>query len=130
MVLHEALADTLGLLSLADLEDPAALGTAFAAEMLRYLSRNHHEFADTTAAALEVGWLAREVDLPWAEPRRWLEAALPSFGGLARALLAALEGSPGPLADLRSSLDGGRQLVARWYGPLAAVPTDLEYSFG
>ncbi|MDA8044890.1 MAG: hypothetical protein M0Z30_06590 [Actinomycetota bacterium] len=130
MVLQEALADTLGLLSVVDLEDAAALGSAFSAEMLRYLSRNHHEFADTTAAALEVGWLAAETDLDWAEPHKWLAAALPSFTGLARDLHAALDGSSEPLGRLRRALEGGRRLVARWYGPLAGLPTDLEYSFG
>lgn len=130
MVLEEALADTLGLLSVVDLEDAAALGAAFSAEMLRYLSRNHHEFADTTAAALEVGWLAAETDLDWAQPQKWLAAALPSFTGLARDLRAALDGSAEPIGRLRRALEEGRRLVARWYGPLADLPTDLEYSFG
>jgi hypothetical protein len=130
MVLNEALADTLGVLSLADLVEPAALGTAFSAELLRYLSRNHHEFADTTAAALEVGWLAQEIELPWAEPERWCETALPSFAGLARSIVAAQNGSSAALARLRGGLDIGRQFIAHWSGPLASLPTDLEYSFG
>jgi hypothetical protein len=130
MVLNEALADTLGVLSLADLVDPATLGTAFSAELLRYLSRNHHEFADTTAAALEVGWLAEETDLAWTEPARWCETALPSFAQLARSILAARDGSPAASARLRGGLDTGRHLISQWSGLLAATPTDLEYSFG
>lgn len=130
MVLQETLADTLGLLAVAELVDATPLGAAFSSEMLRYLSRNHHEFADTTAAALEVGWLMGDVELPWGEPGRWLEVAVPSLARLARAVWAALRGSPDPIPDLCRALDEGRQLVARWYGPLAQIPTDLEYSFG
>ncbi|HET9731068.1 MAG TPA: hypothetical protein VFP54_00190 [Acidimicrobiales bacterium] len=130
MVLREALADTLGLLAVVDLEDEAALGAAFSAEMLRYLSRNHHEFADTTAAALEAGWLAAGTDLDWADPQRWLAGALPSFARLARDLWAALGGSGESLGRLRVAIERGRRLVAQWYGPLADLPTDLEYSVG
>ena len=130
MVLREALSDAIGVLGLAEVEDPAALGVAFSAEMLRYLSRNHHEFADTTAAALEAGWLATEGHLEWGDPAHWLESARPSMARLARALRVVLDGSPGPVPALRRALEAGRHLVADWYGPLAHLPTDLEYSFG
>ncbi len=131
LTIEEALSDTLGVLCAAEVTDRRALSLAFTAEMLRYLSRNYRDYADSAAAVLELGWLERDTVLPWTEPQRWLDVAMPGLMALAPQLHGTLRtGSDDIAARLSAAVTLGSASMARWSKLFAEVPSDLDYSFG
>lgn len=131
MTLEEAYADVLGLLSAASLFPTPALAQAFIAELLRYLSRRYHDFADSGAAALTAGWLIeRGVSLQSMDDH-WFDKAVPPLEELARCLhLTLWEADPACLGELRSGLSVGAGLRNDLAALYQEIPTDLEYTFG
>ncbi|WP_035850923.1 hypothetical protein [Kitasatospora azatica] len=131
MTLEETYADVLGLVSAASFFPGTSLGQAYLAELLRYLSRRHHHFADSGAAMLTAGWLvAKGVSLQNRDDH-WLDKALPLLEELAVCLHRALwEADSTDLDELRDALAIGtryRDGLAELY---QTIPTDLEYTFG
>jgi hypothetical protein len=131
MTLEETYADVLGLVSAASLGQHAALGEAFAAELLRYLSRESSYFADSSAAALAIGWLRMNGVTQDVGTAAWLDAALPVIGPLGQIIHGTLwQDRDDELAALREAFQAGREFGASLGGLYASVPTDLEYVFG
>jgi hypothetical protein len=131
MTLEETYADIMGLISAAALGRRAALSQAFAAELLRYLSRECSFFADSCAAALTVGWLSLHGITGETGTEEWLSAALPALGQLARAIHRVMwEGSDQELGGLRVALRAGREFSVGRSDLFHSVPTDIEYVFG
>ncbi|HEX5497178.1 MAG TPA: hypothetical protein VFX70_21655 [Mycobacteriales bacterium] len=130
MALEETYADMMGALCARRVIDPGPLNVAFGAELLRYLSRSMVDFADSVAAAVEVGWFARAGLAMPSESPTWLDTE--TGATLIRTVHAALWSRTDPAAavELRDCLPAGRRLVER-LGPLhASHPTDLVYTFG
>jgi hypothetical protein len=131
MTLEETYADVIGLMSAAALGRRAALSQAFAAELLRYLSRECSLFADSCAAALTMGWLRMHGVTRAIGTEEWLSAALPVLGRLGRAIHRVMwEGSDQELDGLRAALKAGREFSAGRAYLFRSVPTDIEYVFG
>ena len=131
MALEEAYADVIGLLCARSLSDSPAVEQAFLAELLRYLSRRRHHFADSTAAALEVGWLIWLGVPPGTPGDRWLDTARPLLEDLARCLHRTLwQADPSDLGRLRSALAAGAAFQDDLAELYQVVPTDIEYTFG
>ncbi|MBW1595845.1 hypothetical protein [Streptomyces sp. JJ38] len=133
MALEEAYADTLGLLTADALGGAGeALDTAFAAELIRYLSRRHHHFADSAAAMLTLGWIqqhAEAADFP--VKRRFLQKSRPTLEDLVRTLHDVLWDADGAqLVRLRSALAKGAAYYDTLAEHLGSTPTDLSYTFG
>lgn len=131
MALEEGYADILGLISAAALYPPVVVSQAFAAEMLRYASRDQSRFCDSAAAALTMGWLINnEVTRPPGSAE-WLADALPVFGTLARVIhKVRWEAQVEELPILRAAMRAGQALCAGLNPLFASMPTDLDYSFG
>jgi hypothetical protein len=131
MTLEETYADIIGLISAAALGRRAALSQAFAAELLRYLSRECSFFADSCAAALTVGWLSLHGVTREIGTEEWLSAALPALGQLGRAIHQVMwQGSDRELGGLRAAFKAGREFSAGRSDLFHSVPTDIEYTFG
>ena len=110
MTLEETYADLLGLLSVASLGQLAELSQAYAAELLRYLSRECSFFADSAAAALTIGWLRANGVTPILGTAAWLEAALAPLGRLGQVIHRVLwEGQDHELGALRAALRAGHE---------------------
>ncbi|MER7566846.1 hypothetical protein ACGFWE_38950 [Streptomyces sp. NPDC048523] len=132
MALEEAYADVLGLLTADALGPQKELGTAFTAELLRYLSRRYDHFADSAAAVLTLGWIrahAPELDFPRTDD--FIGAAREALTDLVRVLHSVLwDADPAGIARLRAALAEGeksRDSLAQLFDRL---PTDLTYIFG
>lgn len=132
MTLEEAYADVLGLLTADALGPQRMLGTAFTAELVRYLSRRYHHFADSAAAVLTLGWIqehAKELGFPQTDD--FIGASREALTELANALHSVLwDGDITKIARLRSALAKGkdyRDSLSRYFDRL---PTDLTYNFG
>ncbi|SDC22623.1 hypothetical protein [Actinokineospora iranica] len=130
MALEETYADCHGLLAAAELVDHTTLGVAFCAEQIRYLSRRESDFADSVAATLELGWLARRgITVPSASGA-WVAEALPALAELVRVLHATLwEGDRSGLDEIYAAISAGREAAARFESDLDCYPTDLSYVF-
>ena len=130
MTLEETYADLLGLLSVASLGQLAELSQAYAAELLRYLSRECSFFADSAAAALTIGWLRANGVTPILGTAAWLEAALAPLGRLGQVIHRVLwEGQDHELGALRAALRAGHEFGGSLSGLYVSVPTDIEYIF-
>lgn len=130
LILEEARSDTLGLVSVADLLEPDVLGVAFSSEMLRYLSRDHTEFADSGAAMLELGWLEERTNPDWSSPRSWLTTTLPIMAEAAAALSNALDHGGQFLPPIQQALNAGSGSAVRWSYLFSDAPSDVDYTFG
>jgi hypothetical protein len=131
MTLEETYADVLGLLSAAPFFPVESLGRAFAAELLRYLSRRNHHFADSGAAVLTVGWLTNQGISLQGQDDHWLEKALPPLTELAGCLHRALwEADATDIPELRAALAAGNRFRETLAELHQSVPTDLDYIFG
>lgn len=130
--LEEAYADTLGLLSAEALGQHSALDAAFAAEMIRYLSRRYSQFADSTAAILTLGWLrwyAATADFPTTGV--FLKEARPALEDLARTLHRVLwDAESADVGKLRAAVARGLEYCESLSGSFRSLPTDLSYTFG
>ncbi|WP_055589230.1 hypothetical protein [Peterkaempfera griseoplana] len=131
MTLEETYADVLGLLSAVSFFPTPSLGKAFIAELLRYLSRRHHHFADSGAAALAAGWLIESgISLPPTDAH-WLDKAEPRLEELADCLHGALwDADPAHLDALRAALAVGVSFREDLTELFQLIPTDLDYIFG
>lgn len=136
LALEETFADCMGFCGALALTDAVALHRAFLAELLRYLSRRPEVFADTSAAALEVGHLVScgvdplaDARYP-ADPDAAIRAAA-SLGELGRLCHDTLWGARFPSPELGSCLGGALAEGLHWRAarePLfCTVPTDLDY---
>jgi hypothetical protein len=131
MTLEEAYADVLGVVSAATFFPSASLGQAYLAELLRYLSRRHHHFADSGAAILTAGWLVAGGLSLQSRDDHWLDKALPMLEELGLCLHRALwEADPSDLDELRSALAAGVRYRDGLDNLYRTIPTDLEYTFG
>ncbi|GAA2429025.1 hypothetical protein [Streptomyces macrosporus] len=132
MALEEAYADTLGLLTAEAVGADGDLDTAFTAELIRYLSRRYHHFADTSAALLTLGWIrqyAAETDFP--ARGGFLRQARPALEDLARTLHGVLwDADASELGRLRAALARGTEYLDSISGHFRSLPTDLSYTFG
>lgn len=133
MALEETYADTLGLLSAAVVSpDTRILGRAFLAELFRYLSRHVHHFADSTAAALTIGWLHDRAVFPESGDDAWLDKSRAPLEELICTIHRVLweGGDRDSTEDLRTALRGGLSFRDRVASLYEQIPTDLEYIFG
>lgn len=131
MILEETYADVIGLLSVAPLRQHAALSQAFAAELVRYLSREHSFFADTSAATLAIGWLRASGLTQDVGTQEWLDAALPLLAELGQVIHRILwQGREHELGALGTAFRAGREFGAGLQNLYASVPTDIDYTFG
>lgn len=132
MVLEEAYADVLGLLTAHALGPDKGIGTAFTAELVRYLSRRYHHFADSAAAVLTLGWIqehASELKFPLTDD--FIGASREVLTDLARALHSVLwDADPTEIARLRATLAKGREYRDSLAHHFDHLPTDLTYNFG
>ncbi|MFH0516153.1 hypothetical protein ACHBTE_03110 [Streptomyces sp. M41] len=132
MTLEEAYADVLGLLTADALDPRPMLGTAFTAELVRYLSRRYHHFADSAAAVLTLGWIqehARELTFPQTDD--FIGAAREVLTDLANALHSVLwDGDTSEIPRLRSALTKGGEYRDSLAQHFDRLPTDLTYNFG
>ncbi|MFG3155534.1 hypothetical protein ACGF7W_26230 [Streptomyces sp. NPDC048219] len=132
MALEEAYADVLGLLTAGAVGPDDRLGTAFTAELVRYLSRRYHHFADSAAAMLTLGWIqehAAEVDFPLTDD--FIGASREALTDLAKALHSVLwDADTTEIARLRGALDRGRTYRDSLARHFDRLPTDLTYNFG
>lgn len=132
MALEEAYADVLGLLTADALGPEKALDTAFAAELLRYLSRRYDHFADSAAAVLTFGWLLERATGPgFPLEGGFVGASREDLAELARALHSVLwDADPAETARLRATLARGGEYRESLAQSFDRLPTDLTYIFG
>jgi hypothetical protein len=131
MTLEETYADLIGLISAASVVPTERLGRAFAAELLRYLSREYPNFADSAAAVLTVGWLRERTGVVRIHSGDWLSEALPVLSELAAIIHDVLrEGSLVGLDAISAALRSGAEFREGLTGLFQSVPTDLDYTFG
>ncbi|GAA3293632.1 hypothetical protein [Streptomyces cinereospinus] len=132
MALEEAYADVLGLLTAHAMGPRPELGTAFTAELVRYLSRRYHHFADSAAAVLTLGWLQehpQDVEFPLTDD--FIGASREVLTDLARALHSVLwDADPTEIARLRAALTKGAEYRDSLTRHFDHLPTDLTYTFG
>lgn len=135
MALEELYADSLGFIGAAGTlpaTSRQALCSAFAAELLRYLSRNPENFADSAAATLEYGWLREKgIDIMGLE-HTWIDDVILALAELAGAAHAILWGpGPEPRAEATVQLAAARGKTERekLHKYFATIPTDLSYTF-
>ncbi|MFD4374470.1 hypothetical protein [Streptomyces sp. NPDC058486] len=132
MALEEAYADVLGLLTAGAVGPHGRLGTAFTAELIRYLSRRYDHFADSAAAVLTLGWIqehARESDFPLTD--RFIDTSREVLTDLAKALHSVLwDADATEITRLRTALDRGRGYRDSLAAHYDRLPTDLTYTFG
>jgi hypothetical protein len=131
MILEETYADVLGLLSVAPLAERTALGQAYAAELMRYLSREHSFFADSAAATLAIGWLLVNGVTGDVGTRAWLDAALPPLAELGKIIHGILwQDREQDIDGLGAAFRAGRGFGASLQSVYASVPSDIDYTFG
>lgn len=131
MAIEETYADCLGVVCAAQLWDETALSVAYYAELLRYLSRDPHSFADSVAARLECGWLAESgmpLDLASTKQLAETAASLTVLAGTAHDLLWSADSSR--LEHVRDLLSEGNQTALRLDTLFTDIPTDITYSVG
>lgn len=130
MALEEAYADSLGLLCAAELGDQPALVVAFCAELVRYLSRDQASFADSVAAALEVGWLMSRTGEWRPLDSQWCKNAVYHLRELVPVLHDVLWAGLTDTEELVSAVAVGRADALGRDRTFRRVPTDLVYTFG
>lgn len=131
MAIEETYADLLGLICADAFGDCGSLVTAFAAELVRYLSRDQGSFADSVAAAIEAGWLTSRAGEWLPRDPSWLGRALEDFYELVPILYDTLWSGPGAdIGPLLAAVAVGRKELVNQDALYRDVPTDIIYTFG